>query len=95
LADGQSVFHLYVIQVPERDRILSILKSYGIGAGIHYPIPLHEQPAYQHLNLAPNALPVTHEASRSIISLPIYPEITHEQITTVVDCLKMAIAQVL
>jgi dTDP-4-amino-4,6-dideoxygalactose transaminase len=76
---SEAVFHLYVVQVPERDALLARMKDAGISGGIHYPIPLHEQPAYRHLNLAPEDFPVTHQVAANIVSLPMFPEITQEQ----------------
>ena len=85
---AEHVFHQYVIQVDDRDRILDLLHGQGIGAGIHYPIPLHEQPAYAHLGIAPEALPVTHALARRVLSLPIYPEMALEQVETIVALLR-------
>ena len=86
-SEAEHVFHLYVVQVKQRDNKLETLKQAGIGAGIHYPIPLHEQPAYRYLNVAPDTLPVTHEVAKRVLSLPIFPEITREQVHKVVDTL--------
>ena len=89
IADAaEHVFHLYVVQVDDRDRVLGLLREQGIGAGIHYPIPLHEQPAYAHLGIAPEALPVTHALARRVLSLPIYPEMTKAQVGNVVAALR-------
>ncbi len=85
--DAEHVFHLYVIQVDNRDDVLRRLRERGIGAGVHYPIPLHEQPAYRHLGLAPEALPVTHEVAQRVLSLPIFPEMTRAQVEQVVETL--------
>jgi dTDP-4-amino-4,6-dideoxygalactose transaminase len=56
------------------------LKKEGIGTGIHYPIPIHLQPAYAHLGYKPGRFPVTEALARHILSLPMYPELTKEQI---------------
>jgi dTDP-4-amino-4,6-dideoxygalactose transaminase len=77
--DAQHVFHLYVIEVDDRDRVLARLHERGIGAGVHYPVPLHEQPAYRNLGYRREELPVTYASSRRILSLPIYPELTRAQ----------------
>jgi dTDP-4-amino-4,6-dideoxygalactose transaminase len=73
------VYHLYVIRSPRRDALLEHLKSRGIGAGVHYPIPLHLQPAYsaeyKHVRL-----PQAERAAQEVLSLPIYPELTEEQL---------------
>ncbi|MDX9992319.1 MAG: DegT/DnrJ/EryC1/StrS family aminotransferase [Anaerolineales bacterium] len=71
-----SVYHLFVIRLMEhRDKILSFLQSQGVGAGIHYPIPLHLQPAYQMLGYKLGDLPNTEKAAAEVLSLPIYPEL--------------------
>lgn len=84
-SEAEHVFHLYVIRLEQRDKWLEALKQAGIGAGVHYPIPLHEQPAYRYLHIAPDSLPVTHEVAQRILSLPIFPEMTYEQVHRVVD----------
>ncbi|MGH6954887.1 MAG: DegT/DnrJ/EryC1/StrS family aminotransferase, partial [Alphaproteobacteria bacterium] len=76
---AEHVFHLYVVEVEERDRVLECLRTVGIGAGIHYPVPLHEQPAYRSLGLGPNDLPATSRAAKRVLSLPLYPEMTGAQ----------------
>ena len=88
------VYHIYPVLVENRDEILKQLHEDGIGAGVHYPVPLHEQPAYAHLNIAPEALPVSHRVGRTELSLPIYPELTFEQAEYVADCLKRAVKTV-
>jgi dTDP-4-amino-4,6-dideoxygalactose transaminase len=79
--DGRadSAWHLYVIRTPERDALLEHLQSRGIGAGVHYPLPLHEQPAYAHLGYVGLDLPVTATIAATCLSLPLYPEMTHAQ----------------
>lgn len=81
------VYHLYVVEVQDRDRVLSVLHENNIGAGIHYPVPLHEQPAYRHLGYDALSLPATHVAAGRILSLPIFPEITREDVERVAACL--------
>jgi dTDP-4-amino-4,6-dideoxygalactose transaminase len=76
---NEAVWHLYVVRVPERDRVLSALHAAGIGAGIHYPIPCHLQGAYADLGHRPGDFPVAEAAAEEILSLPIYPGITEEQ----------------
>ena len=82
------------MQVEARDRILVDLKQAGIGAGIHYPVPLHQQPAYAYLDISPTALPVTHRTAKRLLSLPIYPEMTQTQVQIVVTALSDALAAV-
>jgi dTDP-4-amino-4,6-dideoxygalactose transaminase len=81
--DAQHVFHLYVIEVDERDRVLEELQRRGIGAGVHYPVPLHEQPAFKHHAHKPEDFPIAATAARRILSLPIYPEMTRGQVERV------------
>jgi dTDP-4-amino-4,6-dideoxygalactose transaminase len=87
------VFYVYAVQVPERDRVLSVLHTAGIDAGVHYPVPLHEQPAYRYLGLDPSFLPVTTDAAKKILSLPMYPELTTAQIQEITEALLQALPE--
>ncbi|MEO3926512.1 DegT/DnrJ/EryC1/StrS family aminotransferase [Micromonosporaceae bacterium B7E4] len=80
----RGVYHLFVLRTRHRDGLLAHLRDAGIGAGVHYPIPLHLQPAYASLGHKPGDLPVTEAWARECLSLPIYPELTEEQLETVV-----------
>ncbi|MHC4077525.1 MAG: DegT/DnrJ/EryC1/StrS family aminotransferase [Planctomycetota bacterium] len=80
-------YHLYVVRIRERDQVLAILKAAGIGAGIHYPLPCHRQPAFAGGRARWGELALTDEVVGEIVSLPIYPEITEEQIRYVADTL--------
>jgi dTDP-4-amino-4,6-dideoxygalactose transaminase len=76
-ASGRThVYHLYVVRVPDRERTIAQLKGRGIGTGIHYPLPLHLQPAYAHLGLKKGAFPVAEKVVSQIVSLPMYAELT-------------------
>jgi dTDP-4-amino-4,6-dideoxygalactose transaminase len=75
-----SVWHLYVIETEHRDLLRKYLISKGISVGIHYPVPIHLQPAYQDLGYKQGDFPVTEAAARRILSLPMYPELRSEQI---------------
>lgn len=77
------VFHIYAIRVQNRDRLLKALTERGIGCGIHYPIPLHLQDAYRSLGLIRGAFPVAEHCADQFLSLPMYPELTSEQIELV------------
>ena len=79
----EHVFHLYVVRSGRRDELLAALQGAGIGAGIHYPIPLHRQPAFR--DLPPVSLPHTERAAAEILSLPLYPELRDEQIDYVAE----------
>ncbi|HEY3716636.1 MAG TPA: DegT/DnrJ/EryC1/StrS family aminotransferase [Jatrophihabitantaceae bacterium] len=87
------VWHLYVVQVPERDRVVAALNAAGVGAGIHYPVPVHMHGAYRHLDHAKGDFPIAENAADRILSLPIYPGITAEQQTLVVDSLAVALSR--
>ncbi len=81
------VYHLYVIEVEDRDRVAVELAKRDIQTGIHYPIPIHLQPAYAELGRGQGSFPVTEAAAQKILSLPMYPELTSEQIRYVVTAL--------
>lgn len=76
---NEDVWHLYVIRVQERDRVLKALNEAGIGAGIHYPYPLHLTKAFAHLGHKAGDFPVSEEAATQILSLPLHPHISVEE----------------
>jgi dTDP-4-amino-4,6-dideoxygalactose transaminase len=88
---AEHVYHLYVVQVDERDRVREHLNANGIGAGVHYPVPVHEQPACLDLGYAATDLPHTQRCAKRVLSLPIYPEITEAQIERVASTLLEAV----
>jgi dTDP-4-amino-4,6-dideoxygalactose transaminase len=90
LDGNEHVWHLYVVRVPDRDRVLKELHAAGIGAGIHYPVPIHLTAAFAGLGYAEGAFPVTERAAREILSLPLFPEITRSQQERVVSVLMAA-----
>jgi dTDP-4-amino-4,6-dideoxygalactose transaminase len=85
-------WHLYVIQVPRRDHVLEFLRQRGIQAGIHYPVPVHLQPAFRCYGYGPGDFPVTEAAADRIISLPLYPHITPAQQAAVADAVRGALS---
>lgn len=89
---AEHVYHRFVIQTDDRDELLHRLTEAGIGAEVHYPVPVHEQPAYDFLGLVPEALPVTHGLCRRVLSLPIFPGITRDQVENVSDMVRSAVA---
>jgi dTDP-4-amino-4,6-dideoxygalactose transaminase len=89
---NQDVWHLYVVRVAERDRVLAELNAAGIGAGIHYPTPVHQTRAYAGLGLGPGSFPVTEQAAGEILSLPLHPHLTPDQQDHVVAVLSQAVA---
>ena len=91
-ADGnEDVWHLYVVRVPDRDRVLDRLRATGVEAGVHYPRPVHLTGAYRHLGYPPGSFPVAEQAAQAILSLPIYPHIAREQQDHVVESLVVAL----
>lgn len=79
LPGNEHVWHLYTVRVPERDRLLGVLHDAGIGAGVHYPVPIHLQGAFAHLGHRPGDFPQAERAARELLSLPIYPGIRASQ----------------
>ncbi len=90
--DNVHVWHLYVVRVPRRDDALSALHSDGIGAGIHYPTPVHLTGAFEHLGHRLGDFPVAEQTAGELLSLPLFPEITENQQVRVVSALRTALA---
>lgn len=91
MAGNLDVWHLYVVRLDERDRVLSALGEAGVGAGIHYPTPVHLTRAYAGLGRGPGSFPVAEEAARRILSLPMHPHLAPEQQEHVVEVLGAAV----
>jgi dTDP-4-amino-4,6-dideoxygalactose transaminase len=85
---NRHVYHLYVIQVAERDRLQKSLAEQGVQALIHYPIPVHLQLAYAGLGYQRGALPVTERVAASVLSLPIYPQLRDDEVSTVAAAIR-------
>jgi dTDP-4-amino-4,6-dideoxygalactose transaminase len=83
-----SVYHLYVILVDDREGLQQFLNNKGISTGLHYPLPLHLQKAYVHLGYKNGSFPVTESVAKKLISLPMFPELTREQIEYVAESIK-------
>jgi|SRR5215471_6169776 len=81
----RSVYHLYVVRVEDRQAFQAHLTAAGIATGIHYPIPLHQQKAYEHLRYKAGDFPVTERIAKDILSLPMYPQLAHTQQDAVVN----------
>ena len=79
----EHVFHLYVVRSERRDDLLKHLADAGVGVGIHYPVPVHRQPAYR--DLPPASLPATELAASQVLSLPMFPELTNDQLEFTAD----------
>ncbi|PYL97371.1 MAG: erythromycin biosynthesis sensory transduction protein eryC1 [Verrucomicrobia bacterium] len=80
---SRHVYHVYAIRVEERDEIISFLNERGIQCGVHYPVPIHLQTAYQPLGYKTGSLPVSERIASELISLPMFPELTEAQIAAV------------
>ena len=91
LDGNEHVWHLYVVRVPERDRVLKELHAAGIGAGIHYPVPIHLTAAFAGLGYAQGAFPIAERTARELLSLPLFAEITAAQQERVVSVLMSAL----
>jgi dTDP-4-amino-4,6-dideoxygalactose transaminase len=85
--DRTHIYHLFVVRVPDRERTRRYLSEQNIGVGLHYPIPLHLQTAYRDVGWREGDFPETERAAASILSLPMFPHITEEQIDYVCSAL--------
>ena len=85
---AESVYHLYVILVDDRDGLQKFLDSKGIATGLHYPLPLHLQKAYSDLGYNKGDFPITENIAGRLLSLPMFPELTRKQIRYVCDMIK-------
>ena len=91
-AYARHVFHVYAIRSENRDGLQAALRADGVQTGLHYPIPVHEQPAFQELGYAPDDFPVSHRLAREVLSLPMYPELTDDQVNRVAESVTSAVA---
>ena len=89
------VYHLYVVRLPNRSQVREELSKRGIEVGLHYPSSLHLQKAYQHLGYEPGAFPESEAAAESILSLPMFPHITEEQVDHVCRTLRAVLPSAL
>ncbi len=85
---AKHVYHLYVIQTTQRDALQKYLSEQGIGTGLHYPIPLHLQKCFAHLGYRKGDFPASEQLADRCLSLPMFAELTPEQIDTVTDAIK-------
>lgn len=82
---SKCVYHIYLIEVSNRDQVMKHLKEHKISCGVHYPIPLHRQPALNFLKLTDDQYPVSSSKCERILSLPMYPELTQSEIQYIVS----------
>lgn len=85
---SKHIYHIYAIRLKNRDKLREFLAKKGISTGIHYPIPIHIQKAYSSLKLKKGSFPVSEKIASEILSLPIYPELSIEQIEYITDSIK-------
>lgn len=82
------VYHQYTVQVEERDDFVRMLQEKGIGYGIHYPLPVYKQPLYQKLGYEDLSLKVSEELSERVVSIPVHPSLTAEELETIVQAVR-------
>ena len=87
------IWHLFVIQVEDRDGVQAALNEQGVSTALHYPVPLHLQSAYAHLGLGEGSFPVAEAYAKRLLSLPMFPELSSEQIAYVCERVKEAVAE--
>ncbi|MFN2377030.1 MAG: DegT/DnrJ/EryC1/StrS family aminotransferase [Candidatus Binatia bacterium] len=88
LAGASHVFHLYVVRTKAREELRAHLGGRGIESGIHYPLPFHRQPAYADLGYGPGSFPVAERLAGEVLSLPMFPELTDEQLQHVAAAIR-------
>jgi dTDP-4-amino-4,6-dideoxygalactose transaminase len=90
LRDCKHVFHQYTIRIKDRDAVKKRLDEARMSSMIYYPVPCHLQAAYRDLGMQPGSLPAAERSAQEVLSLPMYPELTEEQVRTVADAVKKA-----
>ena len=86
--EHHGVAHLYVLRTARRDEFVKHMAAHGVSTAIHYPVPVHQQPAYRNrLFVVPGGLPNTERAAREVVTIPLYPEMTDSQASQVSDAL--------
>jgi dTDP-4-amino-4,6-dideoxygalactose transaminase len=90
--DSRHVYHCYTIRTPRRDEVRAQLDARGIQTGVHYPVPVHLQPAYADLGYRRGDFPVAETVATDVLSLPVYPELREDQIAAVAEALVAATA---
>jgi dTDP-4-amino-4,6-dideoxygalactose transaminase len=89
---ARHVYHVYTLRTDDRDAMQASLQAEGIQTGIHYPVPVHLQPAYADLGYERGAFPQSEAASAQVLSLPLYPELSSEAVTEVASAVRRAVA---
>ncbi len=89
---ARHIYHLYMVRTPQRDALVGALNERGVGAAVYYGHPLHLQPVFEHLGYREGSLPVTEQAAREGLALPMFPTIDAAQQAEVVDAVRAASA---
>lgn len=82
---GEHIYHVYLVQVENRDQVRQRLSERGVETGLHYPVPLHLQEAFRYLEQGPGSFPVTEQVAERLLSLPMFPHLTSDQVDYVCD----------
>jgi len=90
---ARHVYHVYTLRTDERDGLQAALQAEGIQTGIHYPVPVHLQPAYADLSYGRGAFPHSEAASEQVLSLPLYPELSSAAVVEVAQAVRKAVAK--
>ncbi|MCX8052297.1 MAG: DegT/DnrJ/EryC1/StrS family aminotransferase [Armatimonadetes bacterium] len=90
--DARHSYYVYVVRVKDRESFMAALKEKGVGSGVHYPVPLHLQPAYAFLGGKEGDHPVAERYAKEIVSIPMFPELTEEQLVKVATVIKEVVA---
>jgi len=90
----EHVYHLYVVQAEHRDRLVAKLREQGVGAALHYPVPIHLQDAYRDRGVPRGSFPITERTAERLLSLPMYPELDVDQISRIAAAVHEAASQV-
>jgi len=88
---SRPVFHLYVVRTEDREQLQKDLTAAGIGTGIHYPVPLHLVKAYETLGFHPGEFPISEQAAAEVLSLPMFPGLSREQVERVAMCIRKSV----
>jgi dTDP-4-amino-4,6-dideoxygalactose transaminase len=88
----EPVYHVYAVRVQDREIVMQHLAEQEIGCGIHYPVPVHLQEAYNYLEYGPGSFPIAERCAAEFLSLPMFPELTPDQVNTVAVALEEAVA---